>query len=82
MFVCLKGIPFPNIMDKQVTAKNNTITFFLLFIIEFSNQKVKLKKEYNDMQSRKKKVLNGNEWYEIQAYRALNQALGRCIRHR
>jgi hypothetical protein len=69
-------------MDKQVTAKNNTIPFFLLLIIEFSNKKVKLKKEYNDIQSRKKKVLNGNEWYEIQAYRALNQALGRCIRHR
>jgi hypothetical protein len=69
-------------MDKQVTAINNTIPLFLLLIIEFSNKKVKLKKEYNDIQSRKKKVLNGNEWYEIQAYRALNQALGRCIRHR
>ncbi|VDM35230.1 unnamed protein product [Hydatigera taeniaeformis] len=27
-------------------------------------------------------VLSGSEWYETQAYRALNQALGRCIRHR
>nr|CDS16899.1 Fanconi anemia group J protein [Echinococcus granulosus] len=27
-------------------------------------------------------VLSGSEWYEAQAYRALNQALGRCIRHR
>ncbi|TKR76341.1 hypothetical protein L596_017494 [Steinernema carpocapsae] len=24
----------------------------------------------------------GNEWYSTQAYRALNQALGRCLRHR
>ena len=28
------------------------------------------------------RVLSGAEWYEAQAYRALNQALGRCIRHR
>ena len=27
-------------------------------------------------------MLTGSEWYEIQAYRALNQALGRCIRHK
>ncbi|KAK4471159.1 hypothetical protein MN116_005553 [Schistosoma mekongi] len=30
---------------------------------------------------RPKKVLTGSEWYDAQAYRALNQALGRCIRH-
>lgn len=27
-------------------------------------------------------VLDGNAWYNQQAYRALNQALGRCIRHK
>ncbi|KAF9438368.1 Fanconi anemia group J protein [Entomortierella beljakovae] len=26
-------------------------------------------------------LLSGNRWYEIQAFRALNQAIGRCIRH-
>ncbi|KAI8388667.1 uncharacterized protein BYT42DRAFT_242580 [Radiomyces spectabilis] len=26
--------------------------------------------------------LTGSEWYDIQAYRAINQAIGRCIRHR
>ena len=31
---------------------------------------------------RSKHILSGNEWYECQAFRALNQALGRCIRHR
>jgi len=44
---------------------------------------VDLKKKYND----KKRgvnpaILAGRDWYEIQAFRALNQALGRCIRHR
>lgn len=55
--------------------------------IPFPNIKdslVDLKKKYND---RKRSggngnVLSGGEWYEIQAFRALNQALGRCIRHR
>ncbi|KAF9960581.1 Fanconi anemia group J protein [Mortierella alpina] len=27
-------------------------------------------------------LLSGNRWYEIQAFRAYNQAIGRCIRHR
>jgi len=26
-------------------------------------------------------LLKGNRWYEIQAFRAYNQAIGRCIRH-
>lgn len=42
---------------------------------------VRLKKEYNDT-NRNRGLLSGSEWYSIQAYRALNQALGRCIRHR
>ncbi len=56
--------------------------------IPFPNIKdvqVDLKKKYNDGRrgsDRSCQVLSGNEWYEIQAFRALNQALGRCIRHR
>ncbi|RXG55176.1 Fanconi anemia group J protein-like, partial [Armadillidium vulgare] len=53
--------------------------------IPFPNTKdiqVNLKREYNDKFSKSKGLLTGGEWYEIQAYRALNQALGRCIRHR
>uniref|UniRef100_A0AC34FAL1 DNA helicase n=1 Tax=Panagrolaimus sp. ES5 TaxID=591445 RepID=A0AC34FAL1_9BILA len=40
------------------------------------------KKAYNDFHSRSSKILSGDEWYSTQAYRALNQALGRCLRHR
>ena len=43
---------------------------------------VELKREYNNEHSHKRGLLTGSEWYEIQAYRALNQALGRCIRHK
>ena len=44
--------------------------------------KVGLKREYNNSLSYQRGLLSGSEWYEIQAYRALNQALGRCIRHK
>ncbi|XP_061136134.1 Fanconi anemia group J protein isoform X3 [Syngnathus typhle] len=46
------------------------------------NLQVKLKMKYNDQHSKSRGLLSGHQWYEIQAYRALNQALGRCIRHR
>ncbi|XP_063002857.1 Fanconi anemia group J protein [Elgaria multicarinata webbii] len=53
--------------------------------IPFPNVKdlqVELKRKYNDQHSKARGLLPGSHWYEIQAYRALNQALGRCIRHR
>ncbi|KAL2918010.1 hypothetical protein HK105_202424 [Polyrhizophydium stewartii] len=40
------------------------------------------KRDYNTAKASSRGLLNGSEWYEIQAFRALNQALGRCIRHR
>ncbi|GJV09595.1 fanconi anemia group J protein [Tanacetum coccineum] len=44
--------------------------------------KVSEKKKYNDAYKSSKGLLSGNEWYCQQAFRALNQAAGRCIRHR
>ncbi|KAJ6731192.1 DNA REPAIR DEAD HELICASE RAD3/XP-D SUBFAMILY MEMBER [Salix viminalis] len=43
---------------------------------------VGLKKKYNDTHKTSKNLLGGNEWYCQQAFRALNQAVGRCIRHK
>ncbi|KAL5206580.1 hypothetical protein ABZP36_034789 [Zizania latifolia] len=43
---------------------------------------VKLKKRYNDSYKSSKDLLSGSEWYCHQAFRALNQAAGRCIRHK
>ncbi|KAF5804016.1 putative RNA helicase [Helianthus annuus] len=40
------------------------------------------KKKYNDTFKSSKSLLSGSEWYCQQAFRALNQAAGRCIRHR
>ncbi|KAI5067198.1 hypothetical protein GOP47_0017726 [Adiantum capillus-veneris] len=50
--------------------------------IPFPNQKdmqVNMKKQYNN---KNKNLLSGDQWYCYQAFRALNQAVGRCIRHR
>ncbi|XP_066551926.1 Fanconi anemia group J protein [Amia ocellicauda] len=53
--------------------------------IPFPNVKdlqVELKRKYNDQHCKSRGLLPGSQWYEIQAFRALNQALGRCIRHK
>uniref|UniRef100_A0A251UK31 Regulator of telomere elongation helicase 1 homolog n=3 Tax=Helianthus annuus TaxID=4232 RepID=A0A251UK31_HELAN len=52
-----------------------------VFFIRFDIQ-VAEKKKYNDTFKSSKGLLSGNEWYCQQAFRALNQAAGRCIRHR
>ena len=47
------------------------------------DKQVELKRKYNDERARAGAgVLSGNEWYAQQAFRALNQAVGRCLRHR
>jgi len=49
----------------------------------FKDTLVDLKRKYNDERRvRNPNILMGRDWYEIQAFRALNQALGRCIRHK
>ncbi|KAB1218583.1 hypothetical protein CJ030_MR3G026463 [Morella rubra] len=52
----------------------------------WNDPKVRLKREYLDQEgqslSQVCKVLTGEEWYNQQASRAVNQAVGRVIRHR
>lgn len=44
---------------------------------------VDLKKSYNDSaRLNRPEIMPGGDWYACQAFRALNQALGRCIRHK
>ncbi|GKD27485.1 fanconi anemia group J protein [Tanacetum coccineum] len=50
--------------------------------IDFSDENARAVKKYNDAYKSSKGLLSGNEWYCQQAFRALNQAAGRCIRHR
>ena len=50
-----------------------------------ADERVKQKQKYLDNNAKlvsKVKTLTGNEWYKQQASRAVNQAVGRVIRHR
>ncbi|KAK8646355.1 hypothetical protein V6N13_120144 [Hibiscus sabdariffa] len=47
-----------------------------------NDKQVALKKKFNNSYRSSKNLLSGNDWYCQQAFRSLNQALGRCIRHR
>jgi fanconi anemia group J protein len=43
------------------------------------------KRAWNDRERRdndRQELLSGSAWYDMQAFRALNQAVGRCVRHR
>lgn len=44
--------------------------------------KIKYKQQYNDLNRSQLGLLSGRDWYQQNAFRALNQALGRCIRHK
>ena len=43
---------------------------------------VKQKRTFNDVKARELGLRTGSDWYTTQAYRAVNQALGRCLRHK
>lgn len=40
-----------------------------------------MKMEYNDLNKKSKSLLSGSDWYTVNAFRALNQGIGRCVRH-
>ncbi|XP_015183805.1 PREDICTED: Fanconi anemia group J protein homolog [Polistes dominula] len=46
-----------------------------------SSKDIQMKWEYND-KNISRGLLRGSDWYNIQAFRAYNQAVGRCIRHK
>ena len=45
------------------------------------DKRVELKRQYNN-EGVSRGLLSGDQWYSQQAFRALNQAVGRCLRHR
>ncbi|KAI8144490.1 helicase C-terminal domain-containing protein [Fennellomyces sp. T-0311] len=73
-------------VSEGIDFTNNNCRAVVALGIPFPNIKdilVDLKKEYNTKRYKSgDPVLDGNAWYRTQAYRAINQALGRCIRHR
>ncbi|XKL64380.1 hypothetical protein PGB90_004466 [Kerria lacca] len=73
------GVSFPIMLEANHVIDQSQIGIPFPSI---KDSQVILKKKYNDQHQHSKGLLGGNDWYQIQAYRALNQALGRCIRHR
>lgn len=72
-----EGIDFA---DEQARA---VVTIGIPFP-HLADAQVILKKKYNDGKNSANSnanLLPGSRWYEIQAFRAINQAFGRCIRH-
>ena len=67
--VIIIGIPYPNLGDVKVNLKKE-------FLDDFNNKNF----HYLDKKLNIKK-LTSNEWYTQAATRAVNQALGRVIRH-
>lgn len=68
-------------VSEGINFENEHARAVIAIGIPFPNLKavdVRLKRAFNDRSSQ----LNGNEWYSIQGFRALNQALGRVIRHK
>ncbi|KAF5186621.1 Fanconi anemia group j protein-like protein [Thalictrum thalictroides] len=81
-----EGIDFSDENARVVVSFVLSVTNYKVIVgIPFPNMrdlKVGLKKSFNDTYKSSKKLLSGSEWYCQQAFRALNQAAGRCIRHR
>ncbi|XP_050457953.1 Fanconi anemia group J protein-like isoform X2 [Cataglyphis hispanica] len=65
-----------------IDFSDNEARCVLAIGIPFKNKNdVSMKMNYNDL-NKSKGFLSGSDWYTVDAFRALNQALGRCIRHK
>ncbi|KAL9248843.1 Fanconi anemia group J protein-like protein [Drosera capensis] len=51
-------------------------------VLKGNDVQVAQKKKFNDTHRHSKNLISGSDWYCQQAFRALNQAAGRCIRHK
>lgn len=67
--VIIVGIPYPNLGDVKVNLKKEFLDEFNSKYFQFLDKSMGIKK------------LSSNEWYTQSATRAVNQALGRVIRH-
>ena len=74
-------------MSEGISFNDNFCRAVILVGLPFPNSfdlAIKAKQKYNDEQRKFRKrmeLLDGSSWYEQQAYRAVAQALGRCIRY-
>ncbi|KAG2383226.1 hypothetical protein C9374_004563 [Naegleria lovaniensis] len=81
MVICI-GIPYPNIKDLKVSLKreyNDSVNN-----ASNNNGNTGHSNSYsnNSNNNSNNNSMDGEHWYTSQAFRALNQAVGRCIRHK
>lgn len=73
-------------VSEGIDFADNTARAVITIGIPYPNVRevtVDLKRIYNDSaRSKRPQIMTGSDWYACQAFRALNQALGRCIRHK
>ncbi|KAH0789274.1 Fanconi anemia group J protein [Histomonas meleagridis] len=77
-------------MSEGIDFADSQARAVLMFGIPYPNYNdinIQLKMNYNDKHSSAftnnvRQLMNGNEWYDAQAFRSLFQAIGRCIRHK
>jgi len=85
---CIILAVFRGKMSEGISFNDDNARGVICVGLPYPNAKdraVSAKKAYNDEQRKlrnRTNLLPGQEWYQQQAYRALAQALGRCIRHR
>ena len=84
---CILLAVFRGKMSEGISFNDDNARCVICVGLPFPNsfdRNVKSKKAYNEEQRKirkKNNILPGLDWYSQQAYRAIAQALGRCIRH-
>ena len=84
---CILLAVFRGKMSEGISFNDNNARCVVCVGLPYPNsfdRNIKAKMAYNDEQRKIRKntyLLPGQEWYSQQAYRAIAQALGRCIRH-
>jgi hypothetical protein len=84
---CVLLAVFRGKMSEGISFNDNNARCVICVGLPYPNaydRNIKAKKVYNDEQRKLRHnhhLLSGTEWYSQQAYRAIAQALGRCIRH-
>ena len=83
----MTGLPFAPYYDPKVKLKREFLDAARAMVRPsidggFGNGKLPAKVETSTTTANNNRTLSGAEWYNQQAHRAVNQAVGRVIRHR
>ncbi|KYN01786.1 Fanconi anemia group J protein like protein [Cyphomyrmex costatus] len=68
-------------MDFSDNEARCVLSIGIPYLLQSSD--ISMKMDYNNLKFKEsKQLLSGSEWYTVNAFRALNQAIGRCVRHK